>query len=246
VPGVSPTTVAIVVAVCAIAGAVQTLTGFGYALVSTPLLAPAIGAKESVVLSVLLGTLTALSMSYGYRHHVDRPIAARMVVGRLVGMPLGVAVLVVVSEDTLRLAIAGSVCVATYVIWRGVELRGTGIAVDLGAGLVSGVLTTSVSTGGPPLVLAMHARGMSPDRFRGTMSFITVFTSAVAIALLVGADRVNHGVRVAALVGLPGVILGMLAGRALAPRVAVPRFRQIVLVLLVTSAAIAAASVLAS
>lgn len=233
-----------VIAITACAGTVQALTGFGFALLSTPLLAAVVGPREAVVVSVLYGTVTSVSMSWQFRATIDRPVLRRMCLGRLVGMPLGVWLLTAVGKDALRLAIAVSVLVSAWLLWRGVRLHRRGAAVDVGAGVISGALTTSVSTGGPPLVLAMQARGMDPDTFRGTMSAVSLYTSAIAIALLGGSGNVSRASLVAAAAGAPGLVVGVTAGRALVPRVDAERFRAAVLVLLVAASVIAAGSVL--
>jgi uncharacterized membrane protein YfcA len=233
-----------VIAITAGAGTVQALTGFGFALLSTPLLAVVVGPREAVVVSVLYGTITATSMSYQFRSTIDRPVLWRMCAGRLVGMPLGVWLLTAVGRDALRLAIALSVLVSAWLLWRGVRLQRRGAAVDVAAGVLSGALTTSVSTGGPPLVLAMQARGMDPDTFRGTMSAVSLYTGAIAVALLAGSGNVSRASLVATVAGAPGLVAGVAAGRALVPRVDAERFRVVVLGLLVVASVIAAGSVL--
>ncbi len=242
-PAVDWGTVLVIVAVTAFAGAVQRITGFGYALLSTPLLSAVIGPRDAVVMSVLYGMLTAITMSLQFRRTIDRPVMWRMCAGRLVGMPIGVVVLTSVSRDTLRLGIAAAVLTSTVVLWRGFRLHRAGGAIDVTAGVISGALTTSVSTGGPPLVLAMQARGMDPDTFRGTMSAVSLYTSAIAIALIAASGRFSHDAAVASVIGLPGLAAGMLAGKGFAHRVEPARFRELVLALLVLAALIAAGSV---
>lgn len=232
-----------IISIAGVAGAVQSLTGFGYALLSTPLLSVVIGPRDAVVMSVLYGSVTAITMSFQFRHTINRPVLWRMCAGRVVGMPIGILVLANVSRDALRIAIAATVLMSTAMIWRGFRLRRSGNVVDVGAGLLSGALTTSVSTGGPPLVLAMQARGMDPDTFRGTMSAVSLYTSAIALALIGYSGRFTHDALVASVAGLPGLVSGLGVGKLLVPRVDAPRFRRVVLGLLVMAAFIAAGSV---
>ena len=232
-----------IISVAGVAGAVQALTGFGYALLSTPLLSVLINPRDAVVMSVLYGSVTAITMSFQFRETVNRPVMWRMCAGRLVGMPVGVRILSIVSRDALRLGIAASVLASTAMLWRGFRLHRSGYVVDVGAGVLSGALTTSVSTGGPPLVLAMQARGMDPDTFRGTMSAVSLYTSAIALALIAYSGRFTHDAVVASVAGIPGLVGGLGMGRLLVPRVDPARFRGVVLGLLVVAATIAAGSV---
>ena len=87
---------------------------------------------------------------------------------------------------------------------------------------------------------------MDPDTFRGTMSVVSLYTTAIAIGLLVLAGRLTHDVVVASVLGLPGLAVGLRVGHAFTHRVDPARFRDLVLGLLVLAACIAAGSVIGS
>jgi uncharacterized protein len=159
------------------------------------------------------------------------------------GMPLGLVVLVAVPETTLRLVIAVAVLVSVMVVWRGASIRGTGRRYDVGAGFLSGVLNTSVSTNGPPLVLVLQARRLPPDAFRATLASVFLASNVVAVTLVLVAGRVTADIVRTSLVALPAMLAGWVAGVRLAPRLHPERFRGMVLGLLVVSAVIAALSV---
>ena len=89
------------------------------------------------------------------------------------------------------------------------------------AGLVSGGLSTSTSTTGPPLLLYMLGRGARPSVVRDTLTACFLAMGVVTpIALLVTrtTDAVPEGRYVIAL--LPAAVLGHLSGRPLFARLA--------------------------
>jgi uncharacterized membrane protein YfcA len=108
------------------------------------------------------------------------------------------------------------------------------------AGLASGALNTSTSTGGPPVVLLLMSRGLRPSVVRDTLtaSFLGFAPVSAAALLLTGTDQaVPEAAAVAALVQLTA--LGHVAGRPLFARLAAGRAYERVLtaVLLATVAA---------
>jgi uncharacterized membrane protein YfcA len=231
------------IAVVAGAALVQSISGFGFALISVPLMALLIDAKDAVVLASLFGLASSTVLVARSHEGVVWPVAGRMLAGAATGMPLGLVVLIAVEERTLRAIIAVAVLVFVTMLIGGVTVRGGGRAVDLGAGFVSGVLNTSVSTNGPPLVLALQARRLAPPAFRGTISVVFVGSSLVANALLLAAGRYSDEVGRALLVGAPALVAGWAVGGRLAPAVPAERFRSLVLALLLVSAASALVSV---
>jgi uncharacterized protein len=237
--------VAAVSAVVAVAGFVSGLTAFGFALLAVPPLAMVLGPKEAVIVSLLVGGVATFGLAYRLRSHVVRPVAGRLVAGAVVGMPLGLVVLVTVPADALRLTIAGAVLVSVVVLWRGAAIHGTGRRYDYAAGFTSGVLNTSVSTNGPPLVLVLQARRLDPTAFRGTLATVFVVSNVVAVVLVVVAGQVTRSLLLTALVAMPAMLAGFAVGVGLAPRLHPERFRGVVLGLLAVSAVVAAVSVLA-
>ena len=60
-----------------------------------------------------------------------------------------------------------------------------------GAGFVSGVLNTSLSTNGPPIVFALQARHLPPDRFRGTINVVFACCNILGTTLFIAAGKVG-------------------------------------------------------
>lgn len=231
-------------AVLLLASVVQAVSGFGFALLSMPLLSVIVDTKDAVAVSTLVGTLASTVMLARHRRHVCWPLVWPLLGGALAGMPVGLYVLIVLDERLLRLVLAGAVLVSVFVLARGWQLEGRSRRFDLGAGFLSGVLNTSVSTNGPPLVLALQARGLEPDAFRATISALFVAGAVGANLLLAGAGRYTNQVLAYAAVGAPALLVGGLIGTRLARRLAAARFRPLVLGLLVVAAMAAGAGAL--
>ena len=231
---------AAVAAVVLFAGTVQGASGFGFSLVAVPLLAVVAGPKDAVVLASVLAVVSTTGLAVRFRDQVDRPLAGRLFAGACLGLPFGAVVLRVVPAQALLLAIGVVVLAFTVVLAtrgrRPVGPRGGGAASDLGAGLLCGLLTTSVGTNGPPVVLRLQAHGLPAGRFRATASAVFVGCNLAAVAIFAAGGRVDRGLLAQAAVAVPGLVVGLWAGDQVHRRLPAERFRTLVLGLMVLTA----------
>jgi uncharacterized membrane protein YfcA len=221
------------------AAVVQVLSGFGFGLMTVPLMTLVITTREAVVVSTLLGVVLSSWQAWHQRADAVRPLVLRMAGAAYVGMPLGLWVFVAVDDHTLRLLLGIAVLASVVLLARRINLHHVGPGLDLGAGFLSGVLNTSLSTNGPPLVFVLQARQLEPPAFRATISQVFAWSNVVGLTLFLVAGKVTIDGVVAAAVALPALIVGQLVGFPLRRHVHGERFRWLVLVLL-TGAAISA------
>ena len=87
--------------------------GFGSTLLSVPLMALLIDAKDAVVLATMFGLASSTVLVTRAHRGVVWPVAGHMLAGAAAGMPLGLLVLIAIDERVLRLIIAVAVIVLT-------------------------------------------------------------------------------------------------------------------------------------
>ena len=228
------TTVQLVVVAVAIFAAAftQVIAGFGFALLAMPIMTLAVPVEQAVVVSTLLGMVSTSWMGWHLRADMDRPLAKRLTLAAFVGMPLGLWILNVVSDRALRLALGVSVLIATALLVRRINLAHVGPRLDLILGFVSGVLNTSLSTNGPPLVFDLQARQLKPNQFRATIVAVFAFSNVVALALFIAGGKITGDGVHASLIAFPAWVLGQGLGWPLRKYVHGERFRVMVLILL--------------
>jgi uncharacterized protein len=229
--------------------ALQSAVGFGFALVAAPLLyAAAPSPEQAVGLMVVLGLEVNLLTLLAERRRPD-PVwtdVAGVVAWSLPGALAGVAVLRALDAVALQLLVTAGVLVALALNLRTGTVpaaRGDGPRrrwARPAAGLSSGALNTTTSTGGPPIALLLMARGLRPAVVRDTLtaSFVGMAAITAAALVLTGTrEAIPDATWVAALVPLTAA--GQIAGRPLFGRLAAARSyeRVLTLVLLVTVAA---------
>jgi uncharacterized membrane protein YfcA len=208
---------------------VQSATGFGFALVLSPALFAVLEPLEAVWALLALGlVLNVLVLRDGGEVRWDALRPA--LVASLPGLALGALMLALAPKPVLQIVVGVGVVAAVALTWRAPAAPRSGGA--LTAGLASGALTTSVSLSGPPLVLWLRARGLSPAELRASLAAAFLFLNAAGAMLLLGAA--GGAVRVEVLAPLLAlVVAGHLLGARLFRRVDAERFSVLVLALVV-------------
>lgn len=222
-----------------VAAFTQIVAGFGFALLGVPLMTLAIEPKIAVVVSALTGiTVTTWQAIHGWKD-ADKRLVRRMTVAAYVGMPFGLVVFIMVNDTVLRFLLGSAVLVAVVLLAMRMNLHHVGPHLDYGAGFLSGVLNTSLSTNGPPLVFVLQARQLPAATFRSTISAVFALSNILGLTLFIASGKVTRDGIVAATVTIPAMLLGQLLGFPLRKHVHGERFRRLVLVLL-TGAAVSA------
>lgn len=218
------------------AGIVQFATGFGFALVSVPLLTVVTEPHEAVLLALLMGTIGNLGQAVEGRRHTDRPFVVRIMLAAVLGLPLGWLVFTRSDGAVLQVIIGAITLVAVAVLAAGFRLHRASTRLDLGTGLLVGILTTCTGTNGPPLVSVLHARHVSPPVFRATAATVFLLLDIVAVGLYAVTGHLGLDLIVTTALGIPGLLvgawLGIRARRLLSPAT----FRVLVLALLTATA----------
>ena len=197
--------------------ALQSATGFGFALIAAPLVFATVQPAEAVGLMIVLSSEINLLTLLGENRR-PQPVwreCVMIVAFALPGAVAGVAVLR--ALDPVALQVAVSIGVLATLAARHLSstrrLPGWGAPV---VGVVAGGLTTSTTTNGPPMLVYLLGRALTPLQLRDSMPVCFLGLNVIGvIALLVTGTNgaVPDGLLVAILV--PIVALGQIAGRPL-------------------------------
>jgi uncharacterized membrane protein YfcA len=190
--------------VVAFAALIQASVGFGYALLSAPLLA--LVAPEMVPGPVMVSSMI-VSLASGVREHrsIDRRGVGLALLGRVPGVVLGAAALAWLSTETMSIVFGA-------VVLFGVALSASGLRVALttgtllGTGFLSGVMGTMTSIGGPPIALIyQHAEG---PELRSTLNTYFALGSAMSIPALALAGHFGREQLINGMLLLPPTLVG--------------------------------------
>ncbi len=227
--------IAWIIACVGVAAFAQSIAGFGFGLLAVPMMQLALSPRDAVVISTVIGAFSTTTQAVLDRTHVEKASVRRLTIASYIGMPFGLMVFVLVSDSVLRITLGVVVILAAIVLSRGFVLKEGQHRFDWVMGFFSGVLSTSTSTNGPPLVFVLQARGLSPESFRSTINTVFSFANIGALAMFVASGKINADAVVAALFALPALFLSLKIGYSIRPRVSAEFFRKLVLIMLVLS-----------
>jgi len=212
------------------------LAGFGIGLVSLAFLPYLMSPSEAIVLTTLYAAAFALAIFVPVRRDFTPARVADLIVGTVVGTPLGVWALATFPASVLNRLIGAMLLVAVGLEWRRLypeKLEGR--RWGLGAGVLAGVIGGAVGTPGPPVVLYATTQGWGPRTIKANLQAFFVVNQAVILAGYGWAGLLTDEVwRLAAVFAVPA-IAGVALGVGLFNRVDPVRFRRIVFALLFVS-----------
>ena len=226
-----------------LAGVVTGLTGFGLALISTPILLFVYEPRTVVVLSVILSIFISAAVVWDSWHEARRRLVLALLVPALFGIVVGTVVLGVIDPVYIRLGVGAIVIFSALLLVRDVRLPGANTRWGpLVAGSASGALSTSTGLAGPPIVLLLASRGLPKHEFRGTSALYFLPMSIAGLAVLASRGLVEAPEFLLGLVLIPAAIAGKAVGTALLKLVSEKAFRTVTLGLVILTGTLGVAT----
>ncbi len=213
-----------------LAGTVSGLTGFGLALISTPLLLFVYEPRTVVVITFVLSVFINLAVVWDSWRDAERRVVLALLPPAFVGIVMGAEVLRVVNPLYIRLAVGIVVVFSALLLLRDVRLPGAetrwGTVV---AGWASGALSTSTGLAGPPVVLLLASRGLPKRVFRGSSALYFLVMSVAGLLVLFYRGLFDAGDVPLMLALIPAAFLGKAIGTAMLERTSEKAFQTITL-----------------
>ncbi|WP_107852873.1 sulfite exporter TauE/SafE family protein [Oceanimonas marisflavi] len=159
---------------------VQTAIGFGMAVVAAPIL---FYLDPELVPGPLMVALLIMCLVNGWRFRkgLELNLLAPALLARIPGSAVGVWLLVVLPIKWLAVLIAITIMLGVLVRLKNITLPMTKANMALG-GFLSGVMGTSTTIGGPPMVLVMHGSDM--HRIRANLAGFFVVSTLMSVGAL--------------------------------------------------------------
>ncbi len=193
------------VGIVAAAGIVRGTTGFGGAMLMTPVLSALIGPVPAVATALILETAAALVMFPDAIPKARWRILSFLIAPAVVTVPLGGYVLLTVDPAIARKMIAAVVIVFSMMLLLGLRYTGSPRAItSIALGGLVGALLGATSVGAPPVILYLLS---GPDPSAVTRANLTVFVTAISII----------GILMLAAAGAITMSTGFLAGGLIIP-----------------------------
>ncbi|VWX62636.1 putative membrane transporter protein [Burkholderiales bacterium 8X] len=232
------------------AGIVRGFAGFGFSAITVAGMSLVVSPARVVPAIFMLEVLASVSQLRGIAKDVDLRWIGWLMLGNLICIPLGVALLAWLPETPLRLLIGALLLAAALALRSGWQaaLEPTRAA-RLGAGLMSGFINGVAAIGGIALAVLLSTSKMPPAALRATLIALLLFSDLVCLASaalipsasqasgsLLGAETLKWALWLA-----PAMLAGIWYGQRSFANVSPEQFRRHVLNLLIALAAVAVA-----
>ena len=226
------------------AGIVRGFAGFGFSALSVAGMSLMLPPAQVVPPVFVLEVLASLSLLREAWKDADVPWLKWLVLGNVLCIPLGLAVLAWLPEVELRLVLGGLLLLAALLLRAGFS---AGLepswSVRLATGLVSGFVNGVAAIGGMAVAVLMSTTSLAPAVMRATMIVLFLFTDLYALAWAAvlpagggGAGLLGFQTLVMALALAPAMLAGIWCGRRFFVGMPPQAFRQRVLEVLIVIA----------
>ena len=207
--------------------------GFGFGLITIPLLAIVFSAKSVIPFVLVLSQFVNILLIGYYRQSISLRHYWPLHGMAIIGLPVGFWVFSFATELFLKVII-GCLVMAGVIVYslqfsRPTVYEKTGLSL---AGFFSGCLTSAAGTGGLPIAFFFLNQNKQKAEFKGNMGVCFVVMGFVVLPLFWFFGLITKVVLLKALVYLPWTVACFLLGLWIAGRVNQGVFRRIVLVLL--------------
>lgn len=222
----------------ALAGFVQGISGFAFAMVALSVWAWGVDPKVAVVLSVAGGLSGQILSTFTVRRALSLGTLWPYLAGALAGIPLGLAVLPLVDVHSFRLGLGLILlvfCPLMLLADRLPPVTAGGRWADGLVGAIGGVMGGLGGFTGVVPSLWTTLRRYDKDLQRGVLQNFNLATLAATMAMYVASGRVGQQHLAAMAVVLPALIIPSVLGARVYKGLSPLAFRRVVLLLLTAS-----------
>lgn len=213
------------------AASVQSGTGFGFSILSTPFLLLLFPAHDGIQLNIILSLLLSLIMTFRTRKEVHWGIFKRLVSGSLIGFIPGVLLFVHLDVTPLIAMAGGAILAFTALLFANLRMQPSK-GKEVVTGVLSGLLTGSIGVPGPPLLIYFAGARIDKAVLRSTT--LAYFSLIYLLSLLLQGYfyGISDEIPELLLGALPFLLLGIYFGQLLFKRLDQQLFLKFIYVLL--------------
>jgi len=209
-----------------LAAALHSTVGFGFALLSVPVLS-LLNPLFAPVPQLLVVFPLTLAIVLRERDAIEVRSTLWIFAGRVPGALIGVALLKLLSGAALDVLMSVMVIVGVAIVLSRGTFRRTAVR-EFSAGVASGTMAMVSAIGGPPIALLY--RNDSGPTVRANLGLVFAIGLCITISVRALAGKVSWDEVVIGAALLPAVGLGLRASKKLIPRVDGPRLRNAIVV----------------
>lgn len=215
---------------------IRQISGFGFALLSMPLITLIAGIRVATPLVAITATTVGLLVMTDCWQHADRKALRHLLLTGILGIPLGVLLFSHLPELWMKRGLGALLLSYGFysLVMPELPVMQDGFLTAL-FGFTGGLLTGAFNTGGPPVVIYATLRRWSPEKFRSTLQLYFLVVSALAMIGHAAVGLWSSKLLWFYLAALPALLLGTYWGEKINLRIPKPLFNRIIYGLLLVT-----------
>lgn len=239
VPGHGPAELAFVFLAALIAGMARGFSGFGGALIFVPLASAAVGPKIApALLLVIDGIMTLGMLPEGWRRANRREVFT-MLIGTVVGVPVGTILLTLLPSVALRWIISGIALGLLAFLITGWRYHGRPkTPLTIGVGALAGLFGGAAQMSGPPVVAYWLGGTIPALTVRANLILYFPLSSIISAISYTSGGLLTAEVLLISLLAGPGYGIGLFIGSKLFGAASDATFRRLCFLLIAMAAII--------
>lgn len=218
----------------ALAGFVQSLTGFGFGLVAMALLPLFVKFKEAYFI-ILIPNLVVCAMNFAanYRHFRWRQ-GRGLLLGSCLAVPIGFYTMLNMKSDWLMFGLGLLICVFASSELLMSKTRRLKLAESMGwpTGLASGALSGAFNMGGPPAVAYVYSQTWTKEHIVALLQIVFGTSSIIRLCLMQGAGMITGELLWISLLAIVPLLAAIYGGNLLLRKIKREHLRVVVFLFL--------------
>jgi hypothetical protein len=220
----------------AVAGLVQGISGFAFAMVAMSIWVWGVDPQLAAVMAVFGGVTGQLISVLRVRRGWHLSILWPFVVGSAIGIPLGTQLLPLLDPDRFKLVLGGLLvasCAAMLATARLPQITRGGRLADAGVGVLGGVMAPLSGFSGLAPALWCSLRGYTKDEHRAVLQNFNLIVLSATFASLVWSGRAHAGLAPHMAIVAGSLVVPSMLGSKIYIGMSAVMFRKVVLWLLI-------------
>jgi len=182
-----------VIPVVMFAAVVRGFSGFGFAVIAVVGMNFFLEPQQSVAIVLSLDLVCSINLLKQARKQADIATLKKLILGSLLGIPIGYCFLIMVPSEILKLMICLAILGLALLLFSDYRpFNATCKTTKIGFGLASGAGTASASIGGPMIVYYMLSSNLSTSSQRATMILFFIASEVLTVVSLMAGGLVDE------------------------------------------------------
>ncbi len=222
------------VAALALSGFVQSVTGFGFGLVSMSLLPLLLNLKDAYTVVAILNLVVCAMTLIGNLKHYRWRLGLGLIIGSCLAIPVGFKAMVYLKSDWLLRGLGLLICLFSLSEILMSRIRPIRIPERFGwlMGAVSGGLGGAFNAGGPPAVIYAYSQSWTKEHTVALLQVLFGTSSLIRLVLLQNARMLRGDLLRMGLAAIVPLVLAIYVGTRILHRIPRQRLRLIVFLFL--------------